>query len=125
MTGVCGDPLRTPGSGTESCTGALSCTITWNPYVGLDGTLPFAGVVWSTAGPSGRIVGDAPGQGLEPPATQYRIAGEPFKLYLMYAPPTMFGYESRFAALLEISWSWSGTANYTGSQWEGPVGADP
>jgi len=97
----------------------------WNQFVGCDGELfPYAGVVWNATGPSGRIVGDAPGQGLEPPATQYRIAQESFKTYVMYAPPYVLGYESRFVALREISWSWSGTANYVGSHWQGPSGAD-
>lgn len=90
--------------------------------MGLDSTYPYEPVDTFTypAYGVGATDQDTPGHPLEhPPYTSTRASAESFKTYLMYIPPLKPGFERRFVALKEISWYWSGQADWNG-QWFGP-----
>jgi hypothetical protein len=92
----------------------------YNGDRGLDKTYPYAVTEWDAIGGAGYAVGDAPGQELALPWTQCRIASETYEMFLMYRPPQVPGYLSRWVALKVATWWWAGQAQWNGTGWVGP-----
>jgi hypothetical protein len=85
----------------------------------LDHHYPYEGA--GDADNTGRTSSDTPGTGLaHPPYTSVRTSAEPFKTHLMYRPPALPGFTSKWVSLKEVTWYWSGRADWNGSQWTGP-----